>query len=156
MVISTLSRMLSGSCHGVNFTHTLVRKQVNKSNIALMVHFFQSECACPLVPRSILNTELYKLTENCEDWRSGVLRNPMNSNVYCPLWPILINLLPGRVRIVKTDRKLNCEDWPRIVKTDDRGGVLRNPIRLRWLSNRSATHIHTFKRLLFFCDWYLH
>ena len=127
------------------------------TNLALIwwSTFFNFNLLVPLVPRSILNTELYKLTENCEDWRSGVLRNPMNSNVYCPLWPILINLLPARVQIATTDRKLNCEDWPRIVKTDDRG-VLRNPILLRWLSNRSATHIHTFKRLLFFCDWYLH
>ena len=120
--------------------------------------FFNFNMLVPLVLRCTLNTELNKLTENREDWRPGVLRNPRNSIIYCPLWPILINLFPWshRVRFVKTDRKLICEDWPRIVKTDDRGGVLRNPILLRWLSNRPATHIHTFKRLLCFCDWYLH
>ena len=145
----SMSRVLSGSCHRVNFTRTLFRKPcngVNQSNIVLMVHFFQSEYACYPGPAKYTENWIVKTDER------GVFRNPMNSNIYCPLWPIiLINLFPWshRVRIVKAGRKLNCKDWPRIVKTDD-WGVLRNPIPLRWLSNRSATHIHTFKRLLSF------
>ena len=121
--------------------------------------FFKLNMLVPVVPRSTQNTELYKLTENCDYWRP-------TEEFWETRWTLISiihydqsyqNLFPWshRVRFVKTDRKLNCEDWPRIVKTDDRG-VLRNPIRLRWLSNRSATHIHTFKRLLCFCDWYLH